>query len=149
MPTSVSELLQEQLLKQIKALTLDEVERNVLVCNRAFTASDIRPGAYLTPEGRQIGKCTNERDEWGYKWQVTVIRGASGGRSQDMAPWMFWLQQIVREFNHKRLAACITSINYSRACEARDIKPTLPEGRDRDYDIAGVEIVVWVFESRT
>ena len=149
MPTSVYELLQNQVFKQIKALTLAEIEVNVAVCNTPFSQTDLRPGAYLSPEGRDAGPFTNERDNWGYKWQVTVVRGASSGRSQEMGTWMYWLQEIVREFNHKRLSACVDGVNYSRSCEARKIESPLPEGKRREYDAVAVLIVVWVFEPRS
>ena len=150
MPTSVYETLQTQVYQQIRSLTLAEIESNVLLCNKPFGQQDIRPGGYVSPEGREAGKNTNERDEWGYKWQVTVVRGASSGRSQEMGTWMYWLQEIVREFNNKRLSLTYsTSVNASRAVNVKDIKPTAPEGKNREYDLVGVLIQVWVFEPRT
>jgi hypothetical protein len=147
---SVYEALQEQVFKQVKGLALAEIESNIQTCNRPFNALDIRPGGYVTPEGRVTGKFTNERDNWGYKWQVTVVRGASSARSQEMGAWQYWLQEIVRSFNHKRLSMTYpTSVHPSRSVEATNIEVPIDEAKRRDFEILAVLITVWVYEPRT
>lgn len=151
MQQSVCELLQAQVFAQIRALSLPQIEQNLIVCNSPFGRGDIRPGAYLSPEDRKIGKCTNERDEWGYQWQATVVRGASNTRSQDMGMWQWWLQQIAREFNNKRLTLTTmpTGTHFSRAVQATQIKVANDDLKKRDFDAVGVLITVWIFEPRT
>ena len=150
MATSVYGQLQDQVHKQIRELTLDRIQNNVRICETPLAAQDIRPGGYVTPEGRDIGTCTNERDNWGYKWQCTFVRGSGSVRSDETELWMMWLQRIVREFNHKRLSMrdCPTDVNFSRSCEAKQIGVPLEELKKRGYDAVGVLITVWVLEPR-
>ena len=148
--TSVCKQLQDQVYRQVKDLMLAEIRENITICNQPFSTNDIRPGGYLSPEGREPGKCTNERDEWGYKWQCTFVRGSGSVRSDEQETWMMWLQLIVREFNHRRLKlpACITNVHFSRSIEAKQINATNDELKKRGYDAVGVLITVWVREPR-
>jgi len=131
--------------------SLEGVFTNVLVQDDSFADGDIRPGAYITPEGTREGDGTTDRDLMGYMCLITVVRGSKSGGTRDQDRWTLWRQKAVRRFNNKRLLAVDDDDCLDHGCKAwrHEWPARMQEKIDKaNMTAEAVMVSYWVLEPR-
>lgn len=136
----------------LKDESLDGIFTNVVVQDAPFQDGDIRPGAYVTPEGTREGDGTTESDMMGYLVLITIVRGARSGGSVDQDRWTLWRQKVIRRLNNKRLLAVDDS--DCKDCSCKAWRHEWPERLAEKIEGKGltaeaVMVSYWVLEPRT
>lgn len=132
--------------------SLEDIFRNVKVQDSPFDSGDIRPGAYVTPQGVREGDGTTERDLMGYLVLVTVVRGKKSGGTVDQDRWTMWRQKVIRCFNNKRIMAVDDTDCLDHGCKAwRHEWPKPVQDRIDKANMSAEAVMVsyWVLEPRT
>lgn len=134
----------------IQALDLEGIQDDEIVARKvAREDTHIDYGITVSWEDEREARGTNERDDIGYPFVVTMCQGTSRGATDEMAKLSKWRENIRRTFHNKRLTGISSTGTNVIPCTVQHRDVTVPKEYLASKDVSQLVITAWFRESRT